>query len=137
MPSAAAKPAKAAAAAMLAAAEAAAEAAEAAERTLLLRYSVSAARRLCRRHAILRSLSSKVLLGQLASAASAAANIAAAEAFAAAADFSDGNLGPDTNPPGPLGAQGGPGRPRALLWALGPSWTPMEAAIVADLPGAI
>ena len=50
-------------------------------------------RRPSRRTADSASLSSKVLLGQLASAA---ANIAAAEAFAAAADFSDGNLGPES-----------------------------------------
>ena len=62
----------------------------------------------------------KVLLGQLASAA---ANIAAAEAFAAAADFSDGNLGPDTSYqhlPKSLGPLGGPGGPwGALGGALG------------------
>ena len=49
-------------------------------------------RRQSRRAADTSYLSSKVLLGQLASAG---ANITAAEAFAAAAaaDFSDGNLG--------------------------------------------
>ena len=65
-------------------------------------------RRPSRRAAANASLSSKVIAAASASAASAAsagsaaANIAAAEAFAAAAaDFSDGNLGPDTNPLGP------------------------------------
>ena len=84
--------AKASAAAMLAAAEAA-EAAEVAERTLLLRFEVWGEPRQSRGAPDTGNLSSKVL-----SAASAAANIAAAQAFAAAAaDFSDGNLGPDTN----------------------------------------
>ena len=61
--------------------------AEAAARTLLV-VEVSAAPRLCRGPPHTSYTTSKVL-----SAASAAANIAAAEAFAAA-DFSDGNLGP-------------------------------------------
>ena len=68
-------------------------------------------------HPIVASRSSKVLSANIA----AAATIAAADAFAAAADLSDGNLGPDTNHPGPrgprgaLGALGGPGGPRGAL----------------------
>ena len=55
------------------------------------------------------STTSKVIAAAASAAAASAANIAAAEAFAAA-DFSDGNLGPDTNPLGPnLARTGSPG----------------------------
>ena len=87
--------AKASAAAMFAAAEAA-------ETTLLLRLDVWGGLRQSRGAAVTYR-SSKVL-----SAASAAANIAAAEAFAAA-DFSDGGVGPavDIGPASDIGR--GPG----------------------------
>ena len=79
--------------------------AEAAARTLLVVEEVWGGPRQSRGAADT-STTSKVLSG--ASAASAAANIAAAEAFAAA-DFSDGNLGPDSTAAGQRRLRTGPG----------------------------